>query len=317
MKLLITGASGFLGNEVAKQLGAIFKEVHGVDLVPGKFVSTQLDVASRDFSFFTQAVQPTNIVHLAGVQYLVPVPRSYRDSFFQANISMALNVAESMRKLATIRHVVFVSTDMVYGKTTDSPISRQSPLRPIGPYGRSKALAEDILLEASRETGVALTILRPRLIAGAGRLGTLEKLHNLITRDLPVPVIGDGLNQYQFVAKEDVAGAVALSIGKESRGIYNLGSDNPPSVNELLSSAIQFSGSKSSLLHLNRSLAIRALRFLDSMGISPLSPEQFEIASLNCILDTSETKGELGWQPSKSDIQMLLESFDYLSIKNV
>jgi dTDP-glucose 4,6-dehydratase len=218
-----------------------------------------------------------------------------------------------MHELSTLRQVVFVSTDMVYGKQSHSPVSSQAELSPIGHYGQSKLQAESILLQASLATGIPVTIFRPRLIAGAGRLGTLKRLHGLVSRNLPIPIIGKGLNQYQFIAKEDVAKAILLAIGTKSSRVYNLGSDDPPKVKDLLSNAIELVGSKSRLLHLNEFTSLKALRALDWLGLSPLSPEQFEIANLNCVLDTSETKRELGWQPTKSDLQILLESFDYLS----
>lgn len=313
MKLVLTGAAGFLGIEVERQLKLVGIKAAGVDIRPDRNVFSQVDVSSVDFSSLVEAVKPSVIVHLAGVQYLNTVPRTTRESFFRSNITMAQNVARSMHELSTLSQVVFVSTDMVYGKQNHSPVSSQAELSPIGHYGHSKLQAESILLQASLATGIPVTIFRPRLIAGAGRLGTLERLHGLVSRNLPIPIIGKGLNKYQFIAKEDVAKAILLAIGTQSSRVYNLGSDDPPKVKDLLSNAIELVGSKSRLLYLNEFTSLKALRALDWLGLSPLSPEQFEIANLNCVLDTSETKRELGWQPTKSDLQILLESFDHLN----
>lgn len=313
MTILVTGAAGFLGRELVAQLQAAGEEIHGVDVKADTSVLSQLDVSSAGFTSLVETIKPRAIVHVAGVQYLHPVPRFSRKKFFQANVDMAKNLAKSMREQQGIEQVVFVSSDMVYGKAGSSPISSQTLPAPIGPYGESKLLAEKVLTQAATECEVQLAILRPRLIAGAGRLGTLETLHKLMVRNLPVPIIGKGLNRYQFVSKTDVADAIVRSLKKKSSGIYNLGSEQPPLVKELLSSAMRSMGSRSKLLYLNQGVTVLTLRMLDVLGISPLSPEQFEIASLDRLLDTSATIRELGWRASKTDLEMLLESFDYLS----
>lgn len=313
MKIVLTGASGFLGNEVAQHLETFGAEVYGVDIKAGRHVKSVLDVSSPEFSSLMEVLRPDVIVHLAGVQYLEVISRRSRESFFQTNVSMAQNVAKSMRELQGLQRVVFISSDMVYGHATESPVPTWATVAPLGPYGMSKVLSERVLTLASVNSSVGLTMFRPRLIAGAGRQGTLKELHKLMKRNLPVPVFGKGLNRYQFVAKQDVATAIVLSIAKEISGVYNLGSDHPPQVNELLSRAINDTGSKSQIWHLNRFVSTKVLAGLDRIGLSPLSPEQFEIAGLDCVLDTTATKRDLGWKPTKSDLEMLLESFEYLS----
>lgn len=313
MTVLVTGAAGFLGREVVARLQALGEEIHGADIKPGNSGSALIDVSSAEFTTVVEKIKPRVIVHLAGVQYLKSVPRPNRKKFFQDNVDMAKNLAKSIVEQQGIEQVVFVSSDMVYGKAGHSPISIHTQPAPIGPYGESKLLAEKVLTQAAAESGVQLAIFRPRLIAGAGRLGTLETLHKFMVRDFPVPIIGKGFNRYQFVSKNDVADAIFRSLKRKSNGVYNLGSEEPPAVRDLLSSAMRSMETKSRLIYLNPDIALFTLRILDTLGISPLSPEQFEIASLDRLLDTSDTTRDLGWQPSKTDLEMLLESFDYLS----
>jgi len=311
--ILVTGAAGFLGRELVEQLQAAGEEIHGVDTKSDDSVLSQLDVATPRFTSLVETIRPRVIVHVAGVQYLNPVPRRRRVKFFQANVEMAKTVAKSMLEQPGIEQVIFVSSDMVYGKAGSSPISSQTIPAPIGPYGESKLLAEKMLTQAANESGIHLVVFRPRLIAGAGRLGTLETLHKLMARNFPIPIIGKGLNRYQFVSKIDVADAIVRSIKRKSGGVYNLGSEEPPIVRDLLSRAMRSVGTRSKLVYLNQGVAIRTLRILDRLGISPLSPEQFEIASLDRLLDTSTTLRDLGWRATKTDLDMLLESFNYLS----
>jgi dTDP-glucose 4,6-dehydratase len=73
-----------------------------------------------------------------------------------------------------------------------------------------------------------ISIFRPRLIIGPGRLGILSKLFTLIDANLPVPMIGSGRNPYQFISVFDCAEAARLAwrAGVPNEA-YNLGSDNP------------------------------------------------------------------------------------------
>ena len=86
-----------------------------------------------------------------------------------------------------------------------------------------------------KEQSIKYFIFRPRLIAGPGRYGLFLKLFYLIKNNLPVPLIGDGTNRYQFISVFDCAVALIHSLNPNSvAGIYNLGSDSPPDVNTLL-----------------------------------------------------------------------------------
>ncbi|OWK24487.1 hypothetical protein AJ87_21295 [Rhizobium yanglingense] len=103
--------------------------------------------------------------------------------------------------------------------------------RPIGPYGRSKVGAERLLMQACREFGLHATIFRPRLIAGAGRLGILTKLFRLIRAGLPIPLIGAGKNRYQMIAVEDCVAAALAAVERIARLVHFISAP----VNRLLS----------------------------------------------------------------------------------
>ena len=75
------------------------------------------------------------------------------------------------------------------------------------------------------EAGLRLSILRPRLISGSGRLGVFVRLFELVRRGLPVPLIGSGENHYQMVGVDDCARAIVLACERGfPRGAFNLGS---------------------------------------------------------------------------------------------
>ncbi|WP_255358739.1 NAD(P)-dependent oxidoreductase [Snodgrassella sp. CFCC 13594] len=209
---------------------------------------------------------------------------------------------------AHVSRMVFFSTDMTYGVPNTCPVATDHPQKPLGPYGEGKVEAERLIRGYSQ---LNATIFRPRLITGAGRLGILEKLFKLIALNLPVPMIGNGLNRYQMVSVEDCVQA-ALRAGEKNfpRSAYNLGSSSPPTTKELLKAIIKHANSKSFVIPIPTQLIKPVLTGLDKLGLTLLYPEQFGIADKNILLDTQDTVGELGWAPTKSDIEAMCEAFD-------
>jgi dTDP-glucose 4,6-dehydratase len=155
-----------------------------------------------------------------------------------------------------------------------------------------------------------ISLFRPRLIIGPGRLGILAKLFKLIDLNLPVPMIGSGKNPYQFISVFDCASAAhaAFTAGVPNE-VYNLGSLNPPTTRELLTKLIKHAGSKSLLVPTPGWAVKRTLDLLDFMNMPIMDPEQYLIADEMCILDVSKGKRELGWVPQYRDEDMLVAAY--------
>jgi dTDP-glucose 4,6-dehydratase len=90
---------------------------------------------------------------------------------------------------------------------------------------------------------------------------------------------------------------------------YNLGSDDPPPVRQLLGDLIRHAGSKSVLLPTPAWAVKRTLDALDLINRPLMDPEQYLIADEVCILDTSKARRELGWTPRYNDSDMLVAAY--------
>lgn len=195
------------------------------------------------------------------------------------------------------------------GPALHTPRREDHPRQPFGPYGRSKALAEDYLFKM-RQGGFRTTILRPRLIMGPGRLGIFTKLFRLVDLGLPVPLIGDGSNRFQFISVSDCARA---SLAAVARGFpdaeINLGSANPPTEFELLQGLIAAAGSRSRVLRTPAPAVKALLRALNRVHLAPMDPEQYEIADLEVTLDIGRARAALGWTPLHDDGRMLIAAY--------
>ncbi|MDP4220337.1 MAG: NAD(P)-dependent oxidoreductase [Bacteroidota bacterium] len=316
---VVTGGSGFLGKVLVSELKKLGHTVINIDkrsepTEADRYVETDIREPSPEAIEALQSAD--NVIHLAANQFNKDIPKwKEREYFFSTNVGGTRKLLEILSHSSNIKHFLFVSTDMTYGVPQRSPVDEQHPTNPLGYYGESKKGAEKLIQEYM-EGKCSWTIFRPRLILGPGRLGVMVKLFKIIRNGKPVPVIGKGLTRYQMISVFDLAHAITLALAKHAKGIYNLGSDNPPVVKELLKNLIIHAGSKSRLLHLPQSLTQFGLDFLYVFRLSPLFPEQYKIASIDYILDTSKAKRDLGWQSRFTDQQMMTDAYDYYVAKN-
>ena len=321
MKHIIFGGDGFLGTELTKKLSARNENVLILDrkqtLSSGIYDADsvsfmKMDVRDKD-TFIHVDVDADDVVYHFAAELLVPIIKRAKrqDYFWQALYVGTQNVFDFM-EAKNLRNLIYFTTDMVYGHTLEHPRFENHPRAPLGPYGEAKYQTE-LLCEKYRTKGFNIPIFRPRLIIGPGRLGILEKLFKLVDMNLPVPTIGNGKNYYQFISVSDCADACicAVNAGFPNEE-YNLGSLNPPTVNELLGTLIKEADSKSILLPTPAFLVKFVLEIFDRINLPIMDPEQYLIADETCVLDVSKGERELNWAPKDDDTEMLLAAYrDY------
>ncbi len=318
---IIVGGAGFLGIELVKQLVTKSASVVVIDM--HAHPATLDFFNAHDVTFIMSDITARNalenielkaddIVHHLASKLIIPnSPRFDRfDHFAQASVHGTQHILAWMHA-AGCNNLIFWSTDMVYGMPSSVPINETAMPRPLGPYGRAKVIAEELIAKAAAENGLKATIFRPRLIIGPGRLGILEKLFNLVRSGYPVPMIGSGKNVFQFVSVSDCARASVLAAAQGCpSGIFNLSSDNSPCVKDLLSNLIDHAGSTSRLLPIPAFAVKSTLELLNLVKVAPMDQEQFRIADQHIVLSTHKAKSTLGWHPEDNDSDMLIAAFE-------
>ena len=316
MKHVLFGGDGFVGRHLAKRLTEDGEEVVVADIVDShrqvyadaSFIHCDVTVPS-----VVEAVPlgADDVVYNLSAKMLSPlqVRAKRHDFFYPVNFEGTKNIIEAMARVGGTKLVHF-TTDMIYGHTVSHPMTEDHPVAPLGEYGQSK-LDTETLAAAWRERGMDITLLRPRLIIGPGRLGILTKLFKLIDLNLPVPMIGSGRNPYQFISVFDCAEAAYLAwkAGVPNEA-YNLGSLNPPPIRKLLGDLIDHAGSKSFLLPTWGFAVKRTLDLLDAVNLPLMDPEQYLIADEMCVLDVTKGERDLGWVPAYRDEDMLVAAYD-------
>lgn len=201
-KVLVTGASGFIGCEVLKSLPKdkvlpVFRRKLDSAMQDGFIIDDFNQSSSWDGAFD----DIRSVIHLAGLAHSSDCNEF---DLFNVNVegtkTLAVNAAKS-----GVKRFVFVSSIGVNGSmTNESPFSENSTLRPHNSYANSKHRAELELIKICRETGMELVIVRPTLVYGAhapGNFGTLAKL----VKKLPILPFGLTNNQRDFIAVQNLA----------------------------------------------------------------------------------------------------------------
>lgn len=238
-----------------------------------------------------------------------------------SNVNGTKNVLKFAQKFG-IKNIVFTSSNCLWAKDFTHLVSEDEPPNPIEIYGKSKWEGEKILLAAK---GVNSVILRCPTIMDEGRLGLLGILFAFIDENRKIWMVGDGTNRYQFIYAKDLANACVRAISYDKSEIFNIGSDDVKSFNEVYKFVIKYGNSRSKIVHLPKFLAVWGMKICFALGISPLGPYQYKMISSNFIFDTSKIKRELGFSPTKTNEEMLLCAYKFyrdnkaeiLSRKNV
>lgn len=315
MRHVIFGGDGFVGRHLAPKLAADGENVVVADIVKSdlphyrsvRFITCDV---TDPASVAAVGLRADDMVYNLSAKMLSPIQVRARrhDFFFPVNFHGTEHIIQAM-DTAGASKLVHYTTDMIYGHTLVLPMTEEHPVAPLGEYGLSKLMTEELAAEW-RKRGMSISLFRPRLIIGPGRLGILEKLFKLIDWNLPVPMIGSGRNPYQFISVFDCAEAAraAWKAGVPNEA-YNLGSLNPPPVRKLLGDLIRHAGSRSILLPTPGWAVKRTLDLLDQLNMPIMDPEQYLIADEECVLDVSKAERQLGWVPQYRDEDMLIAAY--------
>lgn len=268
MKILVTGATGFIGRNLVSKL---VKEKHDVAALVRKTSDVQglpkklrlIDGDMTDAYSLEKAVQDKEVViHLAA--YFDFYPRD-KKLLYRVNVDGTQNLINACVK-ASVTRFIYISTAEVSGPVENPPGTEESPLRPQFDYSKSKVKAEEIVRAASLETELEHVILRPTGVIGEGELYTVfETIEAVNERKIPM-LPGDGEKQIMYTYVDDVVGGILAAI--DSKMAKNqtiiLCSDAGMTYNELF----EFFGVKLGVEPPRRKVPT----FLAKLGIGILSP---------------------------------------------
>src|SRR5690348_1331188 len=157
---LLTGHSGFFGNEIKKNLSPQYSIVTiGRDSSSNYVCDLSIDIPSL------QELEVTTVIHAAGKAHMIPSNVQEEKDFHNVNYQGTVNLTIALERLKRLpENFVFISTVAVYGLDEGELIDEDFPLQGVTPYAKSKILSEKYLAQWCQAHHVRLTILRLPLL---------------------------------------------------------------------------------------------------------------------------------------------------------
>jgi nucleoside-diphosphate-sugar epimerase len=316
MKVLVTGATGFIGRRLCAQLAARGVAVRALhrkgpgDDVPGlEWREFQRLDDGTAWPAVLEAVDV--VVHLAGLAHQLGAAGEGRwEEFFQTNV-VATRVLARACAQSGVRRLVFVSSIAAVASCSDTPVTEATKPAPGSDYGRSKLAAEHALEAELRDGSVDWCILRPPVIYGPGNPGNMERLLSLIRRGLPLP-IGAIRNRRSFMFIDNLVDGIARVCEHRDpiRATLMVGDDTQLSTPDLVRALASAGDLRARILWVPVWLLRLLARIADLAGHvlrRSLPFDSYSVSKLteSLAIDSGEFRRRLGWQPPISTAQGL------------
>jgi UDP-glucose 4-epimerase len=253
-RVLVTGGSGFIGRHVVADLTAAGAQVRVVDLQPHPDPEVEIvigDITDRELLERALHGGFDSIVHLAAV---TSVLRSLEHPVrtFETNVAGTANVLEAGRA-AGVTSLAFASTNAVTGPMQAPKISEAAVLRPLTPYGSTKAAGEMLMSAYTASYGLRCACVRLTNVYGPGmqaKDSIVARLMRAIRLGGTFEIYGDGRQVRDYVHAADVVQAVRLALTSEEwHGPVVIGAGRSLSVLEVLDAVRRVTGAELPVRH--------------------------------------------------------------------
>jgi nucleoside-diphosphate-sugar epimerase len=287
MKVLLSGASGFLG----KYIWHALHQSNEVITLSRSCALINVDLAKEI------PVLPIVdlVIHSAGKAHSFPRTEEERQVFYDVNLKGTENLLKGLSNSKNPDQFVFISSVSVYGLEQGECIHEECALKAKDPYGNSKILAEGLIREWCKKHNVLLTILRLPLLVGQNPPGNLGSMIKAIQKGYYFNIAG-GHAKKSMVLAEDVAKAILIAA--EKGGTYNLTDGFHPSfcdVSERISLGLGKRKPKSIPGWLSLIISLAG----DIIGKrAPLNSKALIKMTSNLTFDDSRARKNFGWAPT-------------------
>ena len=288
MKVLITGASGFLGNLLVIHLGKKYS-VFGLSRSSGNFkicLKNQVPDFKNDFDL---------VIHAAGKAHSNLKSEEDKLSYYNVNVKGTQNLLLGLEKTRLPSKFIFVSSVAVYGLIEGIDITENEPLLAQDSYGKSKIEAEYLVQEWCNQHNIICTILRLPLIVGSNPKGNLKQMIDAIKKGFYFNVAGGNARKSMVLADDVIK---VISQVAEIGGIYNLTDGYHPSFYEL-SKLISKQTNKPLPKNMPFWLSQLFAKIGDILGEKfPINSMKLKKITSNLIFDDTKARLKFGWKPT-------------------
>lgn len=295
MKVIITGATGFVGANLHNYLKTSYKiETRSVRYQPNQQFEMDSDV----------------IIHLAGKAHdlkKVSTPKEY----YEANFELTKQLFDAFL-VSSASVFIFMSTVKAVADAVNGILKEHEGPNPKTHYGIAKQQAEEYILSANVPDGKRVYILRPCMIHGPGNKGNLNLLYQLVAKGLPWP-LGGFENQRSFLSVENLCFVIKELLQNETvpSGVYNLADDADLSTNKLIQLLGESVGKSAKIVNLSPTL-IRSIAKIGDVLPLPLNSERLQKLTESYVVSNQKIVQAIGKPLPKSSedgLRLTFKSF--------
>jgi len=259
MNILVTGATGFIGSHLCQELVQRGYTVFGLDQ-PGRVHDIKLSLDEkkfhlqrgdiRDAGILSDIVKVNNIKAIFHLAAQLPQGGELNNCFlyFDTNARGTLNLLNTAH-LNGVDKFIYASTMSVYSEPPEYlPVDEKHPVQPSTLYGVSK-------LEGELYCNVYSRVINVVVLRCGGAYGKGQPKHKVIPtfidqalNNVPLIIYGGGTQTTDFVYVKDIVRGALLALESNKPGIYNIGSGEEMSINDLAKRIINFASSKSEIV---------------------------------------------------------------------
>lgn len=278
MKINISGASGFVGQNLKKYLETQKHQVQSLSLRNDQWKSELANDADA-------------LVHLAGKAHDT-ANTAVTNDYFKINTDLTISLFQEFLK-SNIKDFFYFSSVKAVADTTDEILTEEFTANPLTPYGQSKWKAEQYLTAQKLPEGKRLFIIRPCMVHGSGNKGNLNLLYKIVEKGIPWPLTNFE-NQRSFLSIDNLSFLIEkmLTNPEVKSGVYHFADDEVLSTNQLISLMNKAVGKEPRFLNLSKKGMLRIAKLGDILHL-PLNSEKLKKLTENYVVSNQKIKSAL------------------------
>lgn len=278
-KIVITGSSGFVGQNLVPYLGSKEYCVHQLSL--------------RKEGWLVE-IPPTAevIIHLAGKAHDT-ANTSSAEEYFKVNRDLTIELFNHFLK-SEAKDFFYFSSVKAVADIVEGILTEEIEAKPFTPYGQSKYEAEQYLLSTQLPEGKRVFIIRPCMIHGPGNKGNLNLLYKVVEKGIPWP-LASFENHRSFLSIDNLCYLVDAMMKNNAipSGVYNFADDKVLSTNEVVTLIAGVSNKKPKLWHISKGFMNSMASIGDKIKL-PLNSERLKKLTENYVVSNDKIKRALG-----------------------
>mgnify|MGYP001134451729 CR=1 FL=1 len=291
MKIIITGASGFIGKNL-------------IERFHNKYLFYTFD-RKNSFKIKDEEV----VIHLAGKAHDLKKTANPQE-YYDANASLTKEVYDEFIE-SKAKVLITMSSVKAIVDSTENIITEETIENPQTHYGKSKLQADQYILSKPIPKGKRIYILRPCMIHGKGNKGNLNLLYKLITKRIPWP-LGTFNNKRSYCSIENLLFIIQelMSNSEIPSGIYTIADDDALSTNEVITLIGRTTNIKTRIYSIPRIL-VKIIAKIGDLTYLPLNSERLQKLTESYIVDNSKIKKALNKPLPVTSEEGLIQTFKF------